>query len=144
MVPFDKILFPVDFSEASAAMVPDVAAMARKFNATVIVLHAFHIVYEYPLAPHAVGNGAVARRGADSGCRTTGRHPQGSGRSCGSAGGGTRPCAGERITYLVTHLPAHSRVSLPGFQHVTGLRRGHRCENPRETTVQRMHPRISA
>ena len=53
MVPFDKILFPVDFSEASAAMVPDVAAMARKFNAAVIVLHAFHIVHEYHLAPRA-------------------------------------------------------------------------------------------
>lgn len=51
MMPFDKIVFPVDFSDASRAMVPHVAAMAQKFNSTVIVVHAFNIVHEYNLAP---------------------------------------------------------------------------------------------
>lgn len=51
MKPFENILFPVDFSASSDALVPDVRAMAQKFSAPVIVLHAFNIVNQYNLAP---------------------------------------------------------------------------------------------
>jgi nucleotide-binding universal stress UspA family protein len=51
MTPFDRILFPVDFSEAAEAMVQDVSTMARRFEASVTVLHAFDEVREHDLAP---------------------------------------------------------------------------------------------
>lgn len=51
MTPFNKILFPVDFSDSSFALVPDVITMARKFGASVIVMHAFDLVHQYNLAP---------------------------------------------------------------------------------------------
>jgi nucleotide-binding universal stress UspA family protein len=51
MMPFEKILFPVDFSDASEAMVGDVITMARRFSASVTLLHAFNIVHEHNLAP---------------------------------------------------------------------------------------------
>lgn len=51
MLPFKRILFPVDFSDSSSALAPDVIAIAQKFAASVIVLHAFELVPEYNLAP---------------------------------------------------------------------------------------------
>lgn len=48
-----KILFPVDFSEASIAMAPFVKEVAQQFDATVTVLNAFNLVREYSLAPNA-------------------------------------------------------------------------------------------
>lgn len=48
---FDRILFPVDFSEASEAMVSDVVAMAQRFHASVTALHAFNEVPDHNLAP---------------------------------------------------------------------------------------------
>ena len=51
MMPFQRILFPVDFSEATIAMVPSVIEMARRFDAAVTVLNAFNLVRDYSLAP---------------------------------------------------------------------------------------------
>ena len=51
MMPFRKILFPVDFSEATTAMVPHVTEMAQRFNATLTVLNAFNLIDDYVLAP---------------------------------------------------------------------------------------------
>lgn len=51
MVPFGKILFPIDFSGAGAAMAPAVGAIARKFDASVTVMNAFNLVQEVTLAP---------------------------------------------------------------------------------------------
>lgn len=48
---FRNILFPVDFSEAAAAMAPSVAAMAHQFNASVTVLNAFHFAPDYVVSP---------------------------------------------------------------------------------------------
>jgi nucleotide-binding universal stress UspA family protein len=50
-MPFKRILFPVDFSDASDAMVGDVIRMARRFEASVTLLHAFDVVHEHNLAP---------------------------------------------------------------------------------------------
>jgi nucleotide-binding universal stress UspA family protein len=41
MLPFKKILFPVDYSPASTAMVPYVADMASHFSAELTVMHAY-------------------------------------------------------------------------------------------------------
>jgi len=51
MMPFHRILFPVDFSEATIAMVTSVIEMARRFDAAVTVLNAFNLVRDYSLAP---------------------------------------------------------------------------------------------
>ena len=50
MMPFRRILFPVDFSEATMAMVPCVAEIARRFGATVTVLNAFNRIHDYSMA----------------------------------------------------------------------------------------------
>lgn len=50
MAPFHKILFPVDFSTASEAMVPYVREMARVCAAQLTVLHSFDLVRGYNLA----------------------------------------------------------------------------------------------
>jgi nucleotide-binding universal stress UspA family protein len=52
-----KILFPVDFSEASTAMVPFVTEIAQRFDAAVTVLNAFNLVREYSLAPNIEDTG---------------------------------------------------------------------------------------
>jgi nucleotide-binding universal stress UspA family protein len=44
-----KILFPVDFSERSAAAAPYVRDMAERFAAEVIILHAFYVLPSYPV-----------------------------------------------------------------------------------------------
>src|ERR1019366_7504854 len=44
MMPFHRILFPVDFSEAAIAMVPSVIEMARRLNA-------FNLIRDYSVAP---------------------------------------------------------------------------------------------
>ena len=64
MKPFRKILFPIDFSEATTAMVPSVREMAERFNATVTVVNAFNLVREYSLAPSIEGTGN-SRTGPD-------------------------------------------------------------------------------
>ena len=51
MMPFRRILFPVDFSSGITAMVPYVSEMAQRFGATITVLNAFNFVPEYILAP---------------------------------------------------------------------------------------------
>lgn len=50
MIPFRKILFPVDFSAGSVAMVPYVRGMARLCTASVTVLHSFDFLRDYDLA----------------------------------------------------------------------------------------------
>lgn len=55
MTLFRTIVFPVDFSDATAAMVSYVTEMARRFDATVIVLNAFDLVPTYVLAPSLEG-----------------------------------------------------------------------------------------
>lgn len=52
MMPFHKILFPVDFSAASEAMAPYVQELAGRFSAQVTVLHSFDRVRGYNLAGH--------------------------------------------------------------------------------------------
>lgn len=47
---FQKILFPIDFSEASKAMVMEVQDMARRCNARVTVLHSFNLVKGHDIA----------------------------------------------------------------------------------------------
>jgi nucleotide-binding universal stress UspA family protein len=54
MMPFHKILFPVDFSAASVAMVHYVREMAQLCAAQVAVLHTFDVVRGYNLAGHLV------------------------------------------------------------------------------------------
>ncbi len=51
MQPFQTILFPIDFSQATMAMVPYVSEMAQRFNAEVTVLNAFELVRDYNLSP---------------------------------------------------------------------------------------------
>jgi len=53
MMPFQKILFPVDFSQAVIDLAPSVAEMAARFGAAVTVLNAFNLVRNYSLAPSA-------------------------------------------------------------------------------------------
>ena len=55
MTLFRTIVFPVDFSDATTAMVPYVTEMAGRFDATVIVLNAFDLVPTYILAPSFEG-----------------------------------------------------------------------------------------
>ena len=55
MMPFRKVLFPIDFSDAAVAMVPYVTEMAQRFNATVTVLNAFNLVPDFSLAPSLPG-----------------------------------------------------------------------------------------
>jgi nucleotide-binding universal stress UspA family protein len=55
MMPFRRILFPVDFSEATLAMVPYVTEMAQRFNATVTVLNAFNLIPDYIADPRIEG-----------------------------------------------------------------------------------------
>jgi len=50
MLSFHKILFPVDFSAATVAMVPHVAEVAQRFSGTVIVLNAFNLIHNYSIA----------------------------------------------------------------------------------------------
>lgn len=50
MISFRRILFPVDFSEATVAMVPYVAEIARRFSGTVTVLNAFNLIHDYNMA----------------------------------------------------------------------------------------------
>ena len=48
---FQRILFPYDFSEPAKALAPAVAAMARRFEASVQVLSCFHFAPDYVVAP---------------------------------------------------------------------------------------------
>jgi nucleotide-binding universal stress UspA family protein len=57
MTSFRKILFPIDFSDATIAMVPSVIEMAERFGAAVTVVNAFNLVPEYSLAPSIEGTG---------------------------------------------------------------------------------------
>ena len=52
MMPFHKILFPVDFSAASEAMAPYVQETAVRCSAQVTVMHSFDLVRGYNLAGH--------------------------------------------------------------------------------------------
>lgn len=49
MMPFRRILFPVDFSDATLAMAAPVKEMAQRFDATITVLNAFHRAPDYIL-----------------------------------------------------------------------------------------------
>ena len=60
MIPFRRILFPVDFSEATLDLVPYVTEMAQRFDATVTVLNAFDLVRDYYLAPSGAGSGRLS------------------------------------------------------------------------------------
>ena len=51
MIEILRILFPIAFSEAVAAMAPSVREMAGRFNATVTVLHAINLAPEYISGP---------------------------------------------------------------------------------------------
>ena len=50
MLSFHRILFPVDFSEATVAMVPYVAEVAQRFGGIVTVLNAFDLIHDYNMA----------------------------------------------------------------------------------------------
>jgi nucleotide-binding universal stress UspA family protein len=52
MLSFHRILFPVDFSEATVAMVPYVAEVAQRFNGIVTVLNAFDLIHDYGMMEH--------------------------------------------------------------------------------------------
>jgi len=41
MFKFDRILFPVDFSERSLASAPFILSLAQRYKSRVILLHAF-------------------------------------------------------------------------------------------------------
>jgi nucleotide-binding universal stress UspA family protein len=56
MMPFRKILFPVDFSEATVAMVPYVAEVAQRFSGTVTILNAFNRIQGYSVAARLEGS----------------------------------------------------------------------------------------
>ena len=51
VMPFRKILFPVDFSDSSLAMVPYVRELTQRFSADLTVLNAFHLAPDYFVAP---------------------------------------------------------------------------------------------
>jgi nucleotide-binding universal stress UspA family protein len=51
MMEIHRILFPIAFSEAVAAMAPSVREMAEQFNATVTVLHAINLAPGYISGP---------------------------------------------------------------------------------------------
>ena len=51
MIHFRKILFPIAFSEAAAAMASSVREMAQRFNAAVTVLNACNLAPEYISGP---------------------------------------------------------------------------------------------
>lgn len=68
MLNFQKLLFPVDFSDRCLQTAPCVAALARKFESEVILLNAFSVPYtfgygEAPLAFEAVNYGNLIREG---------------------------------------------------------------------------------
>ena len=69
MMPFRKILFPIDFSEAAVALVPHVREMAQRFSAAVTVLNAFNLVSDYGLAPHSTERDAIPYMPAVQGLR---------------------------------------------------------------------------
>ena len=48
---FQRILFPFDFSEPAKSLAASVAAMARRFDASVDVLNCFHFAPDYVVAP---------------------------------------------------------------------------------------------
>lgn len=50
MQPFHTILFPIDFSRATMAMIPYVSEMAQRFKAGVTVLNVFELVRDYNLS----------------------------------------------------------------------------------------------
>jgi nucleotide-binding universal stress UspA family protein len=54
MKPLREILFPTDFSQAGAAMVPYAREMAERFDARVTVLNAFDLCPSYAMPPHFV------------------------------------------------------------------------------------------
>ncbi len=60
MMPFRRILFPVDFSAATTAMVPYVVEIAQRFSATVTLLNAFNLVPDYTFAPQIEGGSEPA------------------------------------------------------------------------------------
>lgn len=51
MSSLQRVLFPIDFSDASIAFAPLVRQMAQRFEATLTVLHSFDRVTGYSLAP---------------------------------------------------------------------------------------------
>lgn len=55
MIPFRRILFPVDLSEPSRRAVPYVQALAERFHSEIVVLH----VMEIPTAMYAPPEGAT-------------------------------------------------------------------------------------
>jgi nucleotide-binding universal stress UspA family protein len=55
MIPFRRILYPVDLSEPSRRAVPYVKAMAERFHSEIVVLH----VMEVPTAMYAPPEGAA-------------------------------------------------------------------------------------
>ena len=57
MMPFRRILFPIDFSEATLAIVPNVTEIAQRFNATVTLLNAFNLLSDYIQATRFEGTG---------------------------------------------------------------------------------------
>jgi nucleotide-binding universal stress UspA family protein len=52
-MPFKKILFPVDFSERSHAIVPHVKAVCNRFGASLTLVHFFHVPALAYVAPEA-------------------------------------------------------------------------------------------
>jgi nucleotide-binding universal stress UspA family protein len=51
MITFKRILFPVDFSERSAAVVPSVRAMVERFGSELMILHVVDLLPAVGIAP---------------------------------------------------------------------------------------------
>jgi nucleotide-binding universal stress UspA family protein len=69
MIAFQRILFPVDFSERSTAAVPSVRAMVKRFGSGLTVLH----VVDLPplgIAPPPLGPRSSAPTGCGSKARS--------------------------------------------------------------------------
>jgi nucleotide-binding universal stress UspA family protein len=59
MIAFKRILFPVDFSDQSRAVVPYVKAMAERFGAELVVLHVIDLPQSWLGSPEAAAWGAL-------------------------------------------------------------------------------------
>jgi len=63
MIAFDRVLFPTDFSQQSAAVAPAVQAMAKRFGSEVTVLHVIDLPPNWYGAPEAAAWSALINAG---------------------------------------------------------------------------------
>ena len=63
MIAFNKILFPVDFSDQCQAIAPAVKAMARQFSAELILFHGLDLPVAWSVAPETAAWGVLVNSG---------------------------------------------------------------------------------